>query len=117
MNNQIDTESTFVSVDLEQWHRDIDTFTAATTSALDAIICELSTVCSGGKVSPVVSKSIPTQATPKPALSSQQLKKDSGTVRATAALLSSNEKSDSPANSGSRLASLKEKLASRINKV
>jgi len=114
MSEHADTESKFVNVDLEQWRRDIDTFAAATTSALDAIIGELSTVCSGGQV-----RSLPRNSERQlPVKRKTVLQQGASDVRPvrTAATNSSTDRGTTPA-SGSRLASLKEKLASRINKV
>lgn len=115
MSDPTDTASECINVDLEQWRRDIDTFAAATTSALDAIVSELSTVCSGDQVSSVTGSS-PVQATAKQTTVLQHAKNEADAVKATAAT-SSISKSVIPTNGGSRLASLKEKLASRINKV
>ena len=115
MSGQTSTESEFINVDLEQWRRDIDTFAAATTSALDAIIIELSTVCSGDQVSSVV-RSSPVQVTTNRATDLQQADNEADALKAATAT-SSIDSSTTPTNGGSRLATLKEKLASRINKV
>jgi len=109
MSDQAKTESKFVNVDLEQWRRDIDTFAAATTSALDAIIGELSIVCSGGKVNSFA-RSNESKLPAKRAKIPQQGRPQTRAVR------TATDKSTTQAASGSRLASLKEKLASRINK-
>ena len=115
MSDQTSTESEIINVDLEQWRRDIDTFAAATTSALDAIVSELSTVCSSDQVSSVA-RSSPVQVTTNRATDLQQAENEDDAVKAATAT-SSIDKSTTPTNGGSRLATLKEKLASRINKV
>ena len=115
MSDQTDIASECINVDLEQWRRDIDTFAAATTSALDAIVSELSTVCSGDQVSSVAGSSS-VRATAKPTTVLQHAKNESDSVKAPTAP-SSSSRSTALTNGGSRLASLKEKLASRINKV
>ena len=117
MSDQADTGSKFINVDLEQWRRDIDTFAAATTSALDAIISDLSTVCSGGQVSSVA-QSPPIQMNPVNATQATDLQQTKIKTIASRPVTASGstEKSAAPSNGGNRLASLKEKLASRINK-
>jgi len=52
MKNQTETETNSINVDLDQWRRDIDTFASAMTSALDAIVDELSNACSGADIRP-----------------------------------------------------------------
>lgn len=110
MSDQIDTDSNFIDLDLEQWRREIDTFAAATTSALDAITGELSTVCSGGQVSSIA-KSAPAQLSEKGTTVLPRSTHEPGAVRPAI------DKNTTPTSSGGRLASLKEKLASRINNV
>ena len=115
MNQQTDPHSKLVNVDLDQWRQEIDVFTKATASALDAIVSELSNACSGNPV-PSVSQTSQTRTSAtrnpiaKPSHSETAVKR----APASHALGS---KTNLPTNGGSsRLASIKEKLASRINK-
>ena len=107
MKNQSETETNSFNVDLDQWRRDIDTFASATTSALDAIVNELSNACSGGEIRPIASTAsrIPI---------AKQSKVNTTTSRQNTTSKTNNTPSSTGSNS--RLASLKEKLASRMNK-
>jgi len=107
MKNQTETETNSINVDLDQWRRDIDTFASAMTSALDAIVDELSNACSGSDIRP-------NSSTTKRAPVARQSKINSTANRP--ATTSKPNNSSASTSSNSRLASLKEKLASRMNK-
>ena len=107
MKNQSETETNSFNVDLGQWRRDIDTFASATTSALDAIVSELSNACSGGEIRPVGRRANRTPI-------AKQSKVNTTTSRQNTTSKTNNTPSSTGSNS--RLASLKEKLASRMNK-
>ena len=112
MINRTDPESILPNVDLEQWRRDIDVFAEAITSALDAIVSELSIACSGDEV-PAAS---PKQAmTAKHVPVAKQAIRESTVKRAIASPSRDNQRASTFAG-GSRLASIKEKLASRMKK-
>ena len=50
MSPPIPDKPTELSIDVNQWRRDIQTFATATGKALNAIAAELSSECSGGRI-------------------------------------------------------------------
>jgi len=109
MNNQTEPEPNLATVDLDQWRRDIAIFAAATSSALDAIVDELSNSCSSDGVSTVSSsRGIPAIPFRSPIVPPQ---KNESVVQGTPA-----EPASASYNGSSRLALIKEKLASRMKK-
>lgn len=112
MNNQTEPESKLANVDLDQWRRDIDTFAAATASALDAIVNELSNNCSSDGVSSVSSSHRIAKLPLRNPIAKPSL--NEAVVKRSTAAPSSAKKSSSPSNGSSRLALIKEKLASRM---
>ena len=114
VNNRPDSPTKLGSVDLDQWRQEIDVFAAATIAALDAIVSELSTTCSGDQVSPVPPNPqdlVVTRRTPV-----AKTDPDDSAVKRNTALHSPVNKSTPPSGTGNRLASIKEKLASRMNR-
>ena len=110
MINRTDPESTFPNVDIEQWRREIEVFAAATTSALDAIVFELSNACTVDGV-PAVSPQ-QTEITKHDPVANHA-NNGSSAKRATASRRTICESPSTPSGS-SRLALIKEKLASRM---
>ena len=114
MSHQSDPQTKLASIDLDQWRQEIDAFTAATMSALDAIVNELSNACSGDGVPERLPARRNTTIAQHPSVAKQS--HNDSAVKRTNAAGSSAKKSNSPSDERSRLASIKEKLASRINK-
>ena len=114
MNQQTDPQAKLASVDLDQWRQEIDVFAAATASALDSIVSELSTACSGNPVRSIYQTGHTKTADNRSPIS--RTSKNETAVKRASGPQTSVTRTNSATNGGSRLASIKEKLASRINK-
>lgn len=112
--SQNETEPQFISLDLEQWRRDIQAFATTTRGALNAIVSELSNQCSGKPGTRPVSlaREASTEATlpltSKPATALNRPKPLKPSTGSTA--------SDAAATSEGRLSRLKQKLADRLGR-
>lgn len=95
MNQQVPDKPIELSIDVEQWRRDIQTFTDTTSRALNAIAAELSNNCSSGR---------------------QPNGGESGSVDSPSAIGFGQHSTRNNESSGvDRLADLKSRLAERIN--
>ena len=114
MSDKTTSDAQFIDVDLEQWRRDINTFASTTQGALDAIVDELSNALGGSKSA---SRRKPNEKT-NHALSTNQVAKntDSGGGKTKPVTKKTSDPQGSNAGREDRLASVKQKLASRMAK-
>lgn len=112
MNDATDKQTKFINVDLEQWQRDINAFSAATKSALDSIIGDLSAACNGHpERSSAIDNHVQKSAKPR-----RVAKQSQSSVVPALPRVSRTGNNVSAFNEGGRLASVKERLARQVKK-